>query len=335
MNNNCGAPAIETLKLSKKYGELTALDSVDLEIARGESFALLGPNGAGKTTMISILSTLIRPTGGTAKVAGLDVVSEQAAVRSKIGIVFQDPSLDEKLTARENLAMHCSLYGVPGRERSERMAAAFDLVELSDRQNDLVKTFSGGMRRRLEIARCLVHTPEVMFLDEPTIGLDPQTRDHIWTYLEKLAKEHGITTVLTTHYMDEADRLCGRVAIIDFGKIAVVDTPQRLKKEIGENVVTLVCNKPSELLDILQLTDVEMKSAVIQPDKLTLNVAAPEAVLSSAFRAGESLGIEVNSVSISHPTLNDVFLKYTGRDIRDEKNNKANSLFAMRMYAKR
>jgi ABC-2 type transport system ATP-binding protein len=327
--------AIETRKLTKQYGgSVIALDSVDLLVERGESFGLLGPNGAGKTTLISILSTLLRPTSGKALVAGLDVATHQSAVRSKIGIVFQDPSLDERLTARENLILHCSLYGIPTRRRAARVDWALDLIELSQRRNDLVRTFSGGMRRRLEIARCLLHTPEVLFLDEPTIGLDPQTRDHIWSYLERLGKEQNITIILTTHYMEEADRLCGRVAIIDSGRIVAVDTPDHLKKSLGENLVTLITDRPGELLEILDLSPQEQEQAVVLSDRLALNVISPERVLSNAFRLGEARGIKVSSVSISRPTLNDVFLKYTGRELRDEQASKGNNML-LKQYARR
>jgi len=322
-------PAIETQKLTRTFGTLTALDAVDLAVEKGEAFGLLGPNGAGKTTLVSILSTLLRPTSGKAFVAGLDVDAKQAAVRAKIGIVFQDPSLDEKLTARENLQLHCSLYGVPVRDRRKRIDWALDLIELRPRGNDLVKTFSGGMKRRLEIARCLIHTPEVLLLDEPTIGLDPQTRDHIWQYLERLTAEHGMTTIITTHYMDEADRLCNRVAIIDNGRISAVDSPTALKQALGDNIVTISTDRPADLLAALALSPEEHARAAVHSDRIVLNTATPETALSAAFRTGEASGILISSVSISHPTLNDVFLKYTGRELRDEpKNNgKTNSPF--------
>lgn len=311
--------AIETRGLTKIYGGVRALDGVDLEVPAGEPFGLLGPNGAGKTTLISILSTIINASGGKALVAGLDVTTQQAAVRSKIGILFQDPSLDERLTARENLTLHCSLYGVPPRDRNRKMDEAFDLIELSARQHDFVKTFSGGMRRRLEIARTLLHTPQVLFLDEPTIGLDPQTRDHIWLHLEKLNAEHGITTILTTHYMEEADRLCKRIAIIDNGKIVAVGSPEDLKKSMGESILTMHTDKPAGLLELLGLTAEERALALTLPDRLTLNIAEPERILSRAFRLGEANGIIVSSVGISRPTLNDVFMKFTGRELRDEQ----------------
>ncbi|HUT56017.1 MAG TPA: ATP-binding cassette domain-containing protein [bacterium] len=318
--------AILTEKLTKNYGSLTALDQVDLEVPQGESFGLLGPNGAGKTTLISVLSTLLKPTSGRAELCGLDVAKEQARVRAKIGIVFQDPSLDERLTARENLELHCSLYGVPLRDRAARMDWALEFIELKARQHELVKTFSGGMRRRLEIARCLTHQPEVLFLDEPTVGLDPQTRDHIWTYLESLGSELGMTIVLTTHYMEEADRLCSRVAIIDLGRIIAVGDPEELKQGLGQSIVTMASDRPEELLEGLELTEDERARASLVNGRITLSVADPERMLGRAFKLEESRGLTVMSVSISRPTLNDVFLKFTGRELREEKADKVDGM---------
>lgn len=312
----CALYAIETQKLTKTYGKIAALDGVDLCVEPGEAFGLLGPNGAGKTTLISIMSTLIRATSGRAFLCGLDVAREEISVRRRIGIVFQDPSLDEKLTARENLLLHCSLYAMPMHKRAERVNWALDLVELAPRQHDLVRKYSGGMRRRLEIARSLLHTPEVLFLDEPTLGLDPQTRDHIWVYLERL-REQGITTMLTTHYMDEADRLCSRIAIIDNGRIVVTDTPSKLKKNLGDNLVTLFTDNPGVLLDALngELRD----SARTLADRLVLNVSRPGPALAQVFRTAADHNIDIKSVNIAQPTLNDVFLKFTGRDLREER----------------
>ena len=310
--------AIETEKLTKTYGPVKALDAVGLTVNRGESIGLLGPNGAGKTTMISILCTLVRATSGRAVVAGLDVARKEAAVRRKIGIVFQDPSLDEKLTARENLLLHCSLYAVPMSERDERTSWALDLVELTNRKDDLVRKYSGGMRRRLEIARSLLHTPEVLFLDEPTLGLDPQTRDHIWVYLQKL-RDQGITTVLTTHYMEEADRLCDRLAIIDNGRISVVDSPSRLKKRLGDNLITLKTERAKDLLGLLEIEEEQRERVQVLDDRLVLPARKPEVMLGQVFRAAAQHGIDIGAVSISQPTLNDVFLKFTGRDLREER----------------
>src|SRR3989304_1357491 len=230
---------IETHKLSKSFGSLTAIDQLDIAVESGEIFALLGPNGAGKTTTISMLCTILKPTSGTAKVNGFDIVKEATQVRKSIGIVFQDPSVDDRLTGRENLYMHANLYGVPPSEQKNRIDSILKLVELDERADDLLRTYSGGMRRRLELARGLIHYPKVLFLDEPTIGLDPQTRKHVWEYMRKLKAEHGITVVMTTNYMEEADSLCDRIAIIDHGRIIATGTPAELKDSLGGDIVVI------------------------------------------------------------------------------------------------
>jgi len=227
--------AIETRNLTKKYGALTAVDALDLRIKRGEIFGLLGPNGAGKTTLISMLCTMLEPTSGNAKVNGFDISAEQSAVRKNIGIVFQDPSLDDELTAWENLDIHGELYGMQGGVKQAAIGDALKTVELYDKKDELVKHYSGGMKRRLEIARGLMHAPAVLFLDEPTIGLDPQTRRRIWDSVKKMNREKNVTVILTTHYIDEADALCGRVAIVDHGKIVACGAPSKLKKK-GESL---------------------------------------------------------------------------------------------------
>ncbi|VVB67087.1 putative ABC transporter ATP-binding protein [Candidatus Norongarragalina meridionalis] len=227
--------AIETEKLTKKYGELTAVDGLDLRIKRGEIFGLLGPNGAGKTTLISMLCTMLEPTSGKARVNGFDVETQASEVRKSIGIVFQDPSLDDELTAWENLDIHGELYGMRGGAKQKAIENALQIVELYDKKDELVKHYSGGMKRRLEIARGLMHAPAVLFLDEPTIGLDPQTRRHIWDSVRKMNREKGVTVILTTHYIDEADVLCGRVGIVDHGKIVACDAPSKLKTK-GESL---------------------------------------------------------------------------------------------------
>ncbi|MCL4430306.1 MAG: ATP-binding cassette domain-containing protein, partial [Chloroflexi bacterium] len=228
---------IETLHLTKTYNSLKAVDDLNISVESGEIFGLLGPNGAGKTTAISMLCTILKPTSGSAKVNGFDIVREANKVRKSIGIVFQDPSIDDRLTGRENLYMHANLYGVPASEQRERISRILKLVELEDRADDLLRTYSGGMRRRLELGRGLIHHPKVLFLDEPTVGLDPQTRDHIWKYIKELKQAHDITVVLTTHYMDEADRLSDRIGIIDHGKMVILDTPSKLKDTLEGDVV--------------------------------------------------------------------------------------------------
>ncbi len=234
--------AIETKQLTKAYGSLKAVDTLDISVEPGEIFGLLGPNGAGKTTAISMLCTILKPTSGSATVNGFDIVHEANKVRKSIGIVFQDPSIDDRLTGRENLFMHANLYGVPASEQKERINRILKLVELEDRADDLLRTYSGGMRRRLELGRGLIHYPKVLFLDEPTVGLDPQTRDHIWKYIKELKEAHNITVVLTTHYMDEADRLSDRIGIIDHGKMVILDTPSNLKDTLEGDVVVVGAN---------------------------------------------------------------------------------------------
>ena len=220
---------IRVQNLVKKYGDFTAVNDISFDVAQGEIFAFLGPNGAGKTTTIKMLTTLLKPTGGTVELDGLNPAVEQNEVRKRFGIVFQDPSLDDELTAYENLDLHCILYKVPRKVRKERIQRLLTLFELWDRRDDPVKEFSGGMKRRLEIARGLLHTPKILFLDEPTLGLDPQTRNHLWTHVQKLNQEENVTVFLTTHYMEEADRVAQRIAIIDHGKIVAMGTPQELK----------------------------------------------------------------------------------------------------------
>ncbi len=231
--------AVEIEGLTKRYGDLLAVDSLNLSIDEGEIFGLLGPNGAGKTTTLSMLATLVKPTSGTARVNGHDIITHPADVRRSIGIVFQDPSSDDVLTGRENLYLHALMFGVPKEERRKRMDYVLRLVDLQDRANDIVKKYSGGMRRRLELARGLLHNPRILLLDEPTLGLDPQTREHIWAYIENLVKSEKVSVIITTHYMDEADRLCNRVAIIDHGQVSALDTPSALKSKLGGEIIKL------------------------------------------------------------------------------------------------
>jgi ABC-2 type transport system ATP-binding protein len=223
---------IEVQNLTKRYGSFRAVDRISFSVSKGEIFGFLGPNGAGKTTTIKMLTTMLKPTEGSVRVDGFDPVRDQGAVRRTIGIVFQDPSLDEALTAFENMELHAVLYRVDPRERGGRIEKLLRFVELWDRRTDLVKRFSGGMKRRLEIARALLHEPKVMFLDEPTLGLDPQTRNHIWRYIENLSRERGVTVFFTTHYMEEADRVADEIAVIDHGKIVAQGSPASLKERV-------------------------------------------------------------------------------------------------------
>ncbi len=303
--------------LGKSFGALAAVDSVSLGIREGEIFGLLGPNGAGKTTLISLLVTMKKPTAGSARVNGFDVVREPDGVRRSIGIVFQDPSLDEELTAYENLELHAAMYGIERKDRRERILEVIRTVELEDRLHDMVKTFSGGMRRRLEIARGLLHYPKILFLDEPTIGLDPQTRKHVWDYIRRLKEEHGITIVMTTHYMEEADSLCDRVAIIDHGRIIALDTSEALKNSLGGDIVVVRTPGAARLAKALAALPF-VKKAKIDDGGVSLSVEDAEGNMVRIMDAARKAKAEVRSIGMHKPTLDDVFLHYTGRGIRDE-----------------
>lgn len=302
---------ISTNNLTKKFENLTAVDNLNLNINEGEIFGLLGPNGAGKTTTILMLTTLKLPTSGTATINGYDIVKDSDKVRKSIGIVFQDPSSDEILTGYENLKLHGWLYDMPDNLREDRIKEVLELVDLTARKDDLVKKYSGGMRRRLELARGLMHHPKVLFLDEPTLGLDPQSRDYIWSYIEKLAKEEKITIVLTTHYMDEADKLCDRLAIIDYGKIIVLGTPEDLKKELGGDIIKLKANNLNiELLKKLNY----IKNIAVSDDEVCLTVEDANKYVQDIL----SIVGKVKSTEIRSPTLDDVFIHYTGRGMRED-----------------
>lgn len=303
---------IETQGLTKKFGKIAAVDALDLNIREGEIFGLLGPNGAGKTTTLLMLSTLLRPTAGSAKVNGFDVLKNPSGVRESIGMVFQDPSSDDTLTGYENLKLHALLYNVPSNEIEERIKKVLKLVDLTDRKSDMVKKYSGGMRRRLEIGRGFLHNPKILFLDEPTLGLDPQTREHIWQYIEQIVEKEKMTIILTTHYMEEADRLCSRVAIIDRGKIVAFDTPKNLKEKLGGDLVKIETRKP----DIKKLGKLKFVKKIVKKDGgLLLTVDCAGKNIQKILKV---LG-NVEFVEVRSPTLNDVFLHYTGRSIRDEE----------------
>jgi len=321
--------AIHVDHLTRKFNDLVAVNDISLEIASGEIFGLLGPNGAGKTTTLAMLSTMLKPSSGSATVNGMDIVLDEDGVRKSIGIVFQDQSLDEELTAWENMDFHGRLYRIPGDIRRERIAELLALVELEDRKDDIVKTFSGGMRRRLEIARGLLHRPAVLFLDEPTLGLDPQTRNHLWKYIATLNKEHGITIILTTHYMEEADRLCNRIAIIDHGKIIALDTPANLKDGIGGDVLTIRSSDPSAIVSALTepwVSRIEQHNGTV-----TISLRNAEQHVSTIVTRLNREQIAIESISIHKPTLEDVFLSFTGKTIREEE---ADGKTNMRMYQK-
>ncbi len=303
--------------LTKKFNGFTAVDNVSFGVKRGELFGLLGPNGAGKSTITYMLATLLEPTSGSARVNGFDVRSQQDSVRRSIGVVFQDPTVDTRLTAFDNLDIHGRLYGMGARERADRIREVLGLVELTEWGDKLVKTFSGGMRRRLEIARGLLHTPKVLFLDEPTLGLDPQTRRHIWGYINKLKKE-GITIILTTHYLEEADYLCDRVAIIDHGRIQVLDSPKNLKRAVGGSVVSMESRAPKKLAGVLVKRGFCEKPRVAG-DTVSFETSAGEVVVPKAIEAALKGGVGIRSIQFHVPSLEDVFIHYTGSSIRSEK----------------
>jgi ABC-2 type transport system ATP-binding protein len=307
------ATVIQATGLVKRYGEVEAVRGIDLEVRAGEIFGFLGPNGAGKSTTISILCTLVSPTAGSARVAGIDVAQDSAGVRQRIGLVFQDPSLDDQLTGRENLEFHAFIYSVPAADRRRRIDEMLALVQLTDRARSQVKTYSGGMKRRLEIARGMLHQPQVLFLDEPTLGLDPQTRGSIWAHLNELRSRKGITIFMTTHYMDEAE-YCDRIAIIDLGKIVAMGTPDELKAMVGGDVVTITSSRPDDAAKEIK----EMLGVTPSRENGTLRMEVPDG---KAFvpRLVRELTAPVDTVSMRRPSLDDVFLKLTGRAIRDEE----------------
>ena len=305
------APAIEVRGLTKTFKSVEAVKGIDLTVATGETFGFLGPNGAGKSTTIKILCTLADATSGTARVAGYDVASERDAVRRSIGLVFQEPTLDGYLSAEQNLVFHGELYGVPRDTAAARRKEVLDMVGLWDRRKDLVQTFSGGMRRRLEIARGLLHSPRVLFLDEPTIGLDPQTRASIWTYIRELHKREEITVFVTTHYMNEAEH-CDRIAIIDQGKIVALDTPAALKAGVGKDRVQIATADDPAAIAALK-TQFQIEARMVE-GLVTFAVADGAAFVPHLF---DKLGIAIRSVTVQRPTLDDVFLNFTGTSLRD------------------
>ena len=302
---------IKIQNLTKKYKNLIAVDNLNLDIGQNEVFGLLGPNGAGKTTLIHMLATLLQPTTGSATVNGFDIITEPAKVRSSIGIVFQAPSSDDMLTGYENLKLHSLLYGVPPSEREKRIDAVLELVGLTERKNDQVKKYSGGMRRRLEVARGLIHKPKVMFLDEPTLGLDPNSRETMWKHIQNLVKEEDLTIILTTHYMEEADMLCDRIGIIDKGKIIALDTPSGLKSMIGGDIVKIKTKSDISDIENLNLKFIHKIESV--NGFLILDVDNASKNIPEILRH-----IDVESVESSSPTLNDVFLRLTGKKIKEQ-----------------
>lgn len=303
--------AVLAADLRKNYKDLEAVKGVSFRVAAGETFGFLGPNGAGKSTCISMLCTIVSPTSGVAEVAGFDVVRQQAQVRRHIGLVFQDTTLDDYLTATENLRFHAELYGVPNGQVQERLRQVLEMVGLWERRDSVVRTFSGGMKRRLEIARGLLHSPRVLFLDEPTVGLDPQTRSHIWGYIQELKKRERVTIFLTTHYMDEAE-YCDRIAIIDNGVIVAGGTPEELKASVGQDRVEL--HTKDDPATIVRLKEHFRLEAKMSEGAVVFFVDAGEEFVPRLFA---ELEVAISSVRVARPTLDDVFMNYTGRTIRD------------------
>jgi ABC-2 type transport system ATP-binding protein len=317
--------AVEVRGLTKRYGEIEAVRGIDFEVHEGEVFGFLGPNGAGKSTTINILCTLAEPTSGEAEVAGHDVRTERTEVRRNIGLVFQEPTLDGYLTADQNLRFHGELYGVPRAQLRSRMDEVLTMVGLEERRGDLVQTFSGGMRRRLEIARGLLHSPHVLFLDEPTIGLDPQTRASIWEYIAELRRRERITVFVTTHYMDEAEH-CDRIAIMNEGQIAVIDTPEALKSGIGADRVQI--RTSDDEAAIVALQRVFGIEAAMHEGAVTFAVPGGAQFVPRLF---SKLDVAIETVTVTRPSLDDVFMTYTGTTIRDAEAHAGVSAAFMRV----
>ncbi|MCV0372122.1 MAG: ATP-binding cassette domain-containing protein [Nitrosarchaeum sp.] len=312
--------SIETRSLSKSFGPVAAVDDISFTVNAGEIFGFLGPNGAGKSTTMMILTTLLKPTSGQALVSGFDVLTQAKKVRQNIGYVQQESTVDEYLTGRENLLLQARLNHIPKNQINKRIDDILELIELSDKQNDPVVTYSGGMRKRLDIAGGLLHYPKVLFLDEPTVGLDIQTRRKIWEYIKKIHTEFEMTIFLTTHYMEEADQLCDRIGIIDHGKIQVIDSPQNMKNSMGNEIITLVTQDVLSHDSFLsELEKIETINKINKDnDKLVLFASKGTEVIPKIFQISSRLGIKINSISLTTPTLDDVFISYTGHEIRSD-----------------
>lgn len=310
---------IEIKHLTKKFGKFTAVNNISFSVRKGELFGFLGPNGAGKTTTIRMLTTLSKKSSGQAKVVGYDVEKNQNEVRKNIGIVFQDPSLDDKLTGRENLEFHAILYKIDKPTRTKKINEVLKLVELEDKADVLVEHYSGGMKRRLEIGRGLIHNPAVLFLDEPTLGLDVQTRRKIWDYIKKLNKEHGVTLLLTTHYIEEAEYLCDRVAFIDHGKIVAIDTPTALKNSLGSDIVSLEVSGNATALKPRLSRLKWVKSVTLHGTTVSISLNKGEEHIPEIVDIANKAGVKVDSVHFHKPSLEDVFIYLTGKTIREEE----------------
>ena len=316
--------AIEVNSLTKKFGDFKAVDNISFQVEEGEIFGFLGPNGAGKSTTMMILTTLLKPTSGYALVGGHNVVSEAKKVRKKIGYVQQEISVDEFLTGRENLYLHARINQVPNNQISSRIDEVIELVELTEKQDKAALTYSGGMRKRLDIANGLLSRPSVLFLDEPTVGLDIQTRRKIWEYIRKIRQDFGMTIFISTHYMEEADNLCDRIGIIDVGKIQIIDKPKSMKSAIGNEIITftLVDGKANQDALINQISKIEfVKEVKNKQDLIKVLSTKSNEVIPKIFQESMNLGINISSLSLKQPTLDDVFISYTGHELRDETEN--------------
>ncbi|MCC7561027.1 MAG: ATP-binding cassette domain-containing protein [Methanobacterium sp.] len=308
---------IQTHNISKKYDDFTAVNGVNLNVPKNSVYGVLGPNGAGKTTLISMLCTILHPTSGSATVNGYDVTKRPKEVRESIGIVFQSRALDDMLTGREHLQMHASLYGVPKDIRQSRIDEILDLIALGKKADEFVKTYSGGMKRRLEIGRGLIHYPKVLFLDEPTLGLDPQTRESIWEYIKDLNQNQDVSVLMTTHYMEEADKLCDEVAIINQGQIITSNSPQNLKRELKADTITMHVDNIKKFTEEVEKLDF-VRETFVMDSEIKLMVERGENLVAELVNFANEHKIFVYSIELEHPNLEDVFLKYTGRTIQGE-----------------
>jgi ABC-2 type transport system ATP-binding protein len=316
--------AIKIDSLSKEFGKVKAVDNISLQVNPGEIFGFLGPNGAGKSTTMMILTTLLKPTSGKAFVAGYDVITQAKQVRQNIGYVQQEISVDEYLTGRENLILQARLNHIPKNLVEKRIDEILDLIELKDKQNEPVITYSGGMRKRLDIAGGLLHHPKVLFLDEPTVGLDIQTRRKIWEYIRKIHAEFNMSIFLSTHYMEEADNLCDRIGIIDYGKIQAIDSPQTMKNALGNEVIAFTISNDGEKKSklISKIKEIEfVKDITSNENEIIVFSSKGTQVIPIIFQLSSNFGIEIISISLTQPTLDDVFISYTGRELRDDSEN--------------
>jgi|TARA_Y100001951_G_scaffold5143_1_gene3287 ABC-2 type transport system ATP-binding protein len=316
--------AIEVNSLIKKFGDFKAVDNISVQVEEGEIFGFLGPNGAGKSTTMMILTTLLKPTSGNVFVGGYDVMLNAKKVREKIGYVQQEISVDEFLTGRENLYLHARINQIPSNLIKSRIDDVLELVELGEKKDQAALTYSGGMRKRLDIANGLLSRPSVLFLDEPTVGLDIQTRRKIWGYIKKIRKDFGMTIFISTHYMEEADKLCDRIGIIDHGKIQIVDTPKSMKSAIGNEIISfnLVDGKANQDALIEQINKIEfVKEVKIKQDLITVFSTKSNEVIPKIFQESINLEMRIRSLTLKQPTLDDVFISYTGHDLRDENEN--------------